>query len=355
MNSPTRIIGLDIARALAIAGMVLVNIKIVMDLEVTGSWTLWYQHFIEGRAAALFVVLAGIGLTLSIGKHQWVDYASKALKRNHLLKRGVALFVIGLLLYPIWPADILHFYGAYFAVAAWFLYKKTHFLFIAAGVSLVIAWLLMGLLNYELGWNWMTLEHTDFWTPRGFVRNLFFNGFHPVFPWIAFLFIGMALGKMDLRHRNTRIWIGSIGILIAVTMGTISELAIAQLGKTLSASDFEEIQYLLMTSPIPPTPFYIIEAAGLAMVAISLSIEIGLRFEKHFLVQVIQRTGQCALTLYVAHILFAIVPLNVIGASGFPELFASTAVFMLIGTLFATIWLSRFRKGPLEFLLGKIT
>ena len=61
--------------------------------------------------------------------------------------------------------------------------------------------------NYESGWNFETLVYKDFWTLKGFARNLFFNGFHPVIPWTAFMLFGFWFGKLDLYNhqlvRNT--------------------------------------------------------------------------------------------------------------------------------------------------------
>ena len=49
--------------------------------------------------------------------------------------------------------------------------------------------------NYEIGWNFETLEYQGFWTINGFIRNLFFNGFHPVIPWTSFMLFGYWFGK----------------------------------------------------------------------------------------------------------------------------------------------------------------
>ena len=60
-----RIIGYDVARALAIFGMVIVNFKIVMGAEQNGpAWLIHLAGLLDGRAAATFVVLAGVGLSL---------------------------------------------------------------------------------------------------------------------------------------------------------------------------------------------------------------------------------------------------------------------------------------------------
>ena len=114
-----RIIGFDIARAFAIFGMVIVNFKIAMNSEAGNDILLVFASLFEGRASALFVVLAGIGITFLTNKARKSKDTSLIIRaRKTLIKRGILLVFIGLAYTPIWPADILHFYGFYFMVAA---------------------------------------------------------------------------------------------------------------------------------------------------------------------------------------------------------------------------------------------
>ena len=116
----SRIPGYDLARALAVMGMVLVNFKVVMGAEKAGlSWLIWLVGCLDGRAAATFVVLAGVGLSLISQRVRITqDLSGIAQNRKMLLKRALFLFVVGFLYTPIWPADILHFYGIYIALGA---------------------------------------------------------------------------------------------------------------------------------------------------------------------------------------------------------------------------------------------
>jgi uncharacterized protein len=63
-----RVIGFDIARALAIFGMVVVNFKVAMNAETGSQFLMSFVGLFEGRASALFVILAGIGVTLMTNK-----------------------------------------------------------------------------------------------------------------------------------------------------------------------------------------------------------------------------------------------------------------------------------------------
>ena len=58
-----RIIGIDIARALAVTGMIVVNFKVVFG-ENGPIWAKSIAGLFDGKAAATFVVLAGVGLAL---------------------------------------------------------------------------------------------------------------------------------------------------------------------------------------------------------------------------------------------------------------------------------------------------
>ena len=220
-----RLDGLDLARALAIFGMVIVNYKLVLGASEAGpNWLVWAVGLLQGRAAALFVVLAGVGIALMSRRARLSnDRALQAIARKTLLKRAAFLFVFGLLYTPIWPADILHFYGLYMAVGALVLFVPARALLglAAAFIAVFLVLLLLGF-NYEAGWNWDTLDYAGFWMPTGLFRHMVFNGFHPLFPWAAFLLGGMALGRQDLANTATQTRLLLIGIAMAISAWALS-------------------------------------------------------------------------------------------------------------------------------------
>ena len=57
-----RLIGIDFARALALFGMVIVNFKLAMNADIGTPQLIEFAALFEGRASALFVILAGIGI-----------------------------------------------------------------------------------------------------------------------------------------------------------------------------------------------------------------------------------------------------------------------------------------------------
>lgn len=356
-----RIKGYDLARALAIFGMVIVNFKIVMS-ATTGSQTLIsLASLLEGRAAATFVVLAGVGITMMTNSaRKSGDQKQISQVRRTLFKRSLLLVGIGLLYTPIWPADILHFYGFYIAIGAILITYRNKILWICTITFPLIFMLIFLVADYEQGWNWTTLEYSDFWTLKGMFRHIFFNGFHPVFPWTAFLFIGMWLGRQPISQTRTRRKIMGIAALIWAGTEFISyQLTSYMLANPINDSSIspENLQLLLGTRPMPPFPQYILASGGLAVLVIMLCISISMKFSKAVWLEPLYYTGQISLTLYVAHVIIGMGTLEYFGklynqSIGFALMWA--LLFNLLSVVFAVVWKRFFSAGPLEWCFRAI-
>jgi uncharacterized protein len=354
-----RIIGIDVARALAVIGMIIVNFKVVFG-DNGLSWVKSFARFFDGKAAATFVVLAGVGLALmtnSAIKNN--DQVKLKVARSRILKRALFLFIVGISYIAIWPADILHFYGIYMAITILLLTSKGKTLIITA-ITLIVAYpILMIFWNYETGWNFSTLDYQDFWTIKGFMRNLFFNGFHPVIPWAAFMLLGYWFGKQDL-HNDKFIkkvfWISSI---IFISIQVLSYLSISFLseGNQETALELTEI---LGTNPMPPLPIYMFNGIAIAFAIISACIIVAKRFENNKIIDALNKTGQLALTFYVAHVIIGMGIIEAINPAKmgnysieFSVVYA--LVFSALCIVFAVIWRKHKTSGPLEWIMRKVT
>ncbi len=359
-----RIIGFDVARALAVFGMVIVNFKIAMAMNADPHWLADLAGLLEGRAAATFVVLAGIGLSLLSKKAREAgDVQALARHRDSLLKRALFLFVVGLLYTPIWPADILHFYGLYITIGALLLAAPSRrLLWLAGAFTLTFVGLIL-IFDYEKAWNWETLQYADLWTTQGMVRHLFFNGFHPVFPWTAFLLIGLVIGRLDLRDAGVRRRLFAQGVIVAVLAEACSAILIRAFSISADAAEIEVIGALFGTAPMPPMPLYILAGAGTAAAVIAACVALtewvrGRHSEDPFWLKSLVATGQLALTLYVAHVLVGMGTLEAIGrlenqTAAFA--IACAMIFCATAVVFATLWRRHFRRGPLEWLMRRVT
>ena len=259
--SPTRLDGLDLARFLAFAGMVIVNFKVVTGAGNGGnagasSALGILVGALEGRAAATFVVLAGVGLGLA---------GLRDINRTTAvtIRRAMFLLVVGLGNALVFEADIIHYYAFYFLVGVFLLPLNNRLVFLGIVIVNLVFCCMTLLLDYNQGWNWENLTYSDFWTPAGFVRNLFFNGWHPVFPWIGFLFYGIMLSRMSLARwttqRNLMIG-GCLLVVLAETTGAIVTPLLAEIDP--------ELAFLSTTEPLPPLPLYTIAGMGAASIVI---------------------------------------------------------------------------------------
>lgn len=354
-----RVTGFDLARALAIFGMVIVNFKIAMNAETGNLLLMSFAGLFEGRASALFVMLAGVGVTFLTDNARASSDRALALKtRLSLIKRGLLLIAVGLVYTPIWQADILHFYGFYFLIAATIFRVTDKALLVISAIIMLTFPLLMLFVNYEQNWNWSTLMYENFWSFDGLIRRILFNGFHPVFPWVAFLIFGMWLGRQDLSKNSLRkkllawslvtLLVTECGFyLIRVTIGEGSALEMTP----------EEVTFLFSTSIIPPLPQYLISAGSSAVVVLVFCLYFSERFPESNINQWLYKTGQLSLTLYVAHVLVGMGILESIGRLENQTInfsLFSALIFCVCGVVFGVVWLKFFKTGPLEWIFRKV-
>lgn len=353
-----RIIGIDVARAIAVIGMIIVNFKMAFGKEGSEFLTSLTGVF-DGKAAATFVVLAGVGLAfMSNSAVHTKDLAKLKATKVRIFKRALFLFIAGLSYTAIWTADILHFYGVYMLITLFFVNQRKTII-LASSASLILIYpLLMAGFEYDLGWNFETFDYSDFWTLKGFLRNTFYNGFHPVLPWVSFMLLGLWFGKQDLG--NTKfVWKTlKVSLIIFISTQLISLLSIELLadGDLVSKAELEQV---LGTSPMPPLPFYMISGSSIAIFVISACILLTNRFHESKLVDALYKTGQLALTFYIAHVIIGMGAVEVFGdkeMGDYPLSFSViyALVFSLLCVLFAVLWRSKKESGPLEWLIRKI-
>jgi uncharacterized protein len=351
-----RILGFDLARAVAIFGMVIVNFKIVMHTHA-GENMAWLNivNIIDGRASALFVILAGVGLSLITRQSRLSgDLQALAIERKALFKRAGFLFVLGLLYIEIWPADILHYYGIYILIGALCLLLPSRSILAFIAILLLMSVLLFVIFNYNTAWNWQTLAYADLWTIKGFVRNLIFNGFHPVLPWLGFLLLGMVIGRQNLGQVAVRERVFLLGLFATV----LAELMVLCLPYALLMGMPPAYEVFFSTQPMPPLPVYFIGAAGSATVIITLCVALGEKYGQKAWLMPFVYTGQLALTFYLAHIILGMGLLESLGLLEKQSLafsLISALLFCGFAVVFACLWRKFYRLGPLEGLLRKVS
>ncbi|WP_299372638.1 heparan-alpha-glucosaminide N-acetyltransferase domain-containing protein [uncultured Kiloniella sp.] len=363
MTTTTRLEGLDFARFIAFVGMVLVNFAVVMGVEGEGSFlATTFVGALEGRAAATFVVLAGIGLGLAASQN------NNDLEANDYLvwlttKRALFLLAIGLLNSLIFDADILHYYALYFFFGVFFIRMSSSGLIFSI-IFLIVGFVIMLFtLDYDVGWDWKTYTYKNFWTLEGFITNLFFNGWHPVIPWLAFFLFGILLSRLSLDQAQTQLQLFIFGLIALLTVEGLSLFTLA----LLSGAE-QDLLDIATTEPLPPMPFYMIAGMASACMVLAFSLWVSSLFAKSprlskiFGFKLSTQIGRQTLTLYVAHILFGMGTLEYLGlldgqnASGTTDdAIIASGIFIFATGLYVWAYSKFFTRGPIENLMRLIT
>lgn len=358
-----RIIGFDIARAFAIFGMITVNYR--STFHITGESPEWLETvsgMVNGRAAALFVLLAGIGISLLSRKGRLSgERADIREDRFNLLRRAAFLLAIGLLFRQIWEYDILHFYGIYLMFAAVLLTVSNRNLVLAGLFVTLVFPVLYYVLPAQYGIPfWAT---TSEFTVREVLIDFFFQGYHPVTPWIGFMIAGMLLGRLDMSDPAIRRKMLIGGIVMALAAEGIAYLALDmglfKLMEDVSQTiDLEEASLLLGTAPYPPMPLFLAVGIGWGMAIVSLCLSFGDRFAERRWIMPLVHTGQLALTIYILH---GTVGVWAVGWAGYKPhqtlewIIGYSALFYIAMIIASTLWRRRFDRGPVEAIMRRLT
>lgn len=357
---PGRIMGYDVARAIAVIGMVVVNYH---NIFLAGrfhhpQWFTELASFLLGRAAAVFVMLAGVGITLMANKAILSGDALLLKKiRLGLIKRSLVLFFMGLVFLNWWGADILHFYGLFLSTAALLLLVSGRNLWLLIGGCLAVAAVLF--LSYEAD---PSLVQIMLPANRAFklCDEMLVSGQYPMLPWFAFMLTGMWLGRPEIISNRRMIQlIFRVSLLVFLLTIVVDNTSDILLNHFPVMEDDSALALILMSEPFPISPFFAVSAMSGSLVVIILSISLSKRI---FLAQPFARLGalgKMSLTVYVGHIFiglaverFAFSRLNQEEFQLFTVAF--TLLFCLAVLRGADFWFKHFERGPFEWILRRL-
>lgn len=382
---PPRILGLDVARGLAILGMAGAHVGVTEAFE-WGDPTTW-TDLVHGRSSILFALLAGVSIALMTGRDVLPERERLPSIRLNLVGRGAVIFVIGLALEllntPI--AVILTLYGLLYVAVIPVLRWRPRQLLLGAAVLALVGPALLALLS--------AVALQPFGAGIGFVLY----GTYPITVWLALVLGGMALGRLRVQEVRTAVVALVVGVVLAAIGYGLSALgAGAGLGgetgsivsSTSASSGSESIEILpdesLSSSFIPddvmppsgwesyPEALAATDPLGsmvravfavdphsggtaeilgsggfaLAVVALCLLLSRPLRWP----LLPLGALGSMPLTAYSLHVVSVVL---VAGPGGFiadNAFWALTAVGLLLVT---TLWAMFVGRGPLERLVGK--
>lgn len=378
---PPRILGLDVARGLAILGMAGAHIGETEAFEWLdpATWT----DLVHGRSSILFALLAGVSIALMTGRSVLPERERIPSIRLNLVGRGAVIFLIGLALEmlntPI--AVILTLYGILYVAVIPFLRWRPWQLLLAAAALALLGPALLAFLG--------AVMLQPFGTGIGFVLY----GTYPITVWLALVLGGMALGRMHVERVRTAVIALAVGIVLAVVgygLGGIGQAAglstpaedssSSFIDSSFSESSFDGAfpesdggavsmpsgwegypQALAASDPlgsvlaavfaVEPHSGGTAEVLGsggfaLAVIALCLLLSRPLRWP----LLPLGALGSMPLTAYSAHVVSIVLvggPGSFFSSNAF---WGATAVGLLLVT---TLWSMFFGRGPLERLVGR--
>ncbi len=353
----------------------MVTTHVLDERDVNGALAL-NQAVAGGRASALFAVLAGVSLALMSGRQVPLRGRPRLAVSSGLAVRALLVAVLGLALGEIGSglAVILTYYGLLFALGIAFLGLRARSLFVLSACWTVAAPVLSQLIRPHLpqrGFDSPTIAQLS--DPAQLLSELAFTGYYPVVPWLAYLFAGMALGRLDLDSRRTQLTVAAVGAALAAA-ATMASQALTRrpdvveallsdppssagsgpaLLDTISSGLYGSTpegawQWLLVVAPHTATPFDLAQTIGSAFLVIGLALwvvgQLG-AFATRF-VAVLFGAGTMTLSLYTLHVVMR-AP-DVWPDEGPDSLRWHVLVLMGIGAAYVALR----RPGPLERLVA---
>jgi uncharacterized membrane protein YeiB len=399
-----RIIGLDAARALAVFGMYYSHVGPWAD--ETGTWKSFLMDIPHGRSSALFATLAGLSLVLIAGGSRPKTGRPMRQAVVRIAIRSVLLLALGSWLVAMGTSIvvILAYYGLFFLLALPFIKLRARTLAILAvafgiGGPMIIQW------AWTSDTSWMDAFNAKdplaMWSGEG-LFTLLVNGTYPGIAWMAYMFAGMAIGKLDL----TRLAIQVRLLIIGPALALIGYGGAWLIGKFLPSADtsakdasweafdqawskalegkdsanWTEAEWkafdaehaslwdlapdkgtgggtgfdwagLVAASPHSNMPFELAGNIGVAFTVIAGLVLLLGRFKKlRFWFAPLIAVGSMSLTAYVAHIaaVWYLIDHPTDG-TGYMTGWRMWAVFVVAMLIFAPIWRRFFKRGPLEY------
>ncbi|MFD5406071.1 DUF418 domain-containing protein [Streptomyces griseorubiginosus] len=377
-----RLVGVDLARALAVFGMYVVHIG--PPLSATHGVAGWIRYMADGHSSVLFATLAGFSLMLLAGRREPKTGLAGRQAKARIVIRAVILLALGTVMaIEYGGVIILGFYGVYFLLALPLVrLRATTLAIVAAAFALVapqLAYVLSSLLTPSVQQSINTYDPLRHLSEVG-VLDLLLTGFYPALTWMSFVIAGMALGRLDLSSGTVQKRLAALGAALTAAAYGMSLLlagkgalrSLAEDGPSSGSSgpmptssgsmpadggSFPDLSAssLLQAGPHSGTTFDIIGSVGIAiLVIVGATVAMDRLPRLRRLAKPVIAVGTMSLTAYVGHFL-AQSAFSTPAGTGTQQSWLPLIMYVLGAVLFAAIWSRFFRRGPLEHLLNAAT
>jgi hypothetical protein len=344
-----RLSGVDVARAVALLGMVAAHVGGVtdhLDWADPSSWS----ALVNGRSSSLFAVLAGVSVGLVSGRTTPPGPPEIGRVRARLAVRAVLIVVIGVALMllgtPVYV--ILPTYGALFLLVLPALRWPRWAVFTAAGACALLS------APFAIAIVPLYADTGSFEQQLGLV--------YPVVTFLAYVLVGLGVARSGLEARSTQVTLLASGVVVAATaylVGTLLAPIPADAGNAFpgvpyvsEGSTTGQALAQVFLSPRDHSSS-IVDVLGTAGVAIAVIGLCSLLLDGR--AQTVQRIafplvaiGSMPLSIYALHlVVIAAVP-------RLPQGLATWWWFAVGAAVFAMLWQRFLGRGPLERLVAHI-
>lgn len=358
-----RVDAVDVARGVALIGMMLVHVGPRGEF---GEAPPLGDIVAGGRAAPLFAMLAGVALTLV---HRRDPDGAGSVRAT--VVRCVLLIALGLGLGSIddMPAFIiLAFYGLMIVVAMPFRSLSTRVLAIVA-----LAWIALApvlLIGVQVLHDPVPLrqpELSQLPNPLDLLAELIVWGAYPAGVWMAYLLVGLLVGRLDLRRSDIAWRLAGVGAALVASTVSLAYVLFSTgamddrhaLGWPVLFSQrvypYEEARWgdLLLLGVHSSTPLNVISSIGSALLVIGLCAAVVRAPWAELLILPLRAAGSMTLTLYTIHVLWF---WRATSAADAPALLAPGSyqhwlLQVVVLCTAAMIWRQLVGRGPLEWLM----
>ncbi|WP_345714301.1 heparan-alpha-glucosaminide N-acetyltransferase domain-containing protein, partial [Kineococcus glutinatus] len=224
-----RLVGVDVARGVAVAGMVTAH---VLSRDATGAAGAAFE-LASGRSSALFAVLAGVSLGLLTRRGLApAGPRVRAGLRAAVAVRAVLVGLLGLWLAGRHPpvAVILAHYALAQLLLLPALWWPPRVLAVLAALWLPLAPVAAFVLREGPPDPGEQPDLGVLGTPLVLLRTLLLTGYYPVLGWLGYLLLGLAISRCDLRSRRTALRLAGAGAVLAAAAALTSLVLLGPAG-----------------------------------------------------------------------------------------------------------------------------
>jgi uncharacterized membrane protein YeiB len=172
---------------------------------------------------------------------------------------------------------------------------------------------------------------------------------------MAFVLVGMAVGRLDLV--DDRVRRPTMAIAVAVALVTCLLDSLGRHEQRTGALGLGDYAHWLLTWPRAPRPFFVVSGCAIAVALICGCISLTrARADRRWVIALVA-TGQLAFTLYVGHVVAILVPVQhgLLRGLRIELAFAYALAFYVAAIAFALWWRRRWPQGPFEAVIRQVT